>query len=145
MLYPDNRVIPDSLLPGKIVEISMSRILVRIPVSVARGICGRPLALSISSRFGDGRLRNILHFQDPGEYPGEGLSTVFATKKVRKAEDETMMTATLDSCCIQNANQTMSTLPWERLMPPILTMDTTTMTRERQRKRARPSFWRMLI
>jgi hypothetical protein len=135
----------DSLLLGKIVEIRMSRIAVRMPVSVARGTCGKPLALSISSRFGEGRLRNNLRFQEPGEYPGEGLSTVFTTKKERKAEDETMMTAILHSCCIQNANQTMSTLPPLRLIPAILTMATMTITRERQRKRARPSFWRILI
>jgi hypothetical protein len=62
-------------------------------------------------------------------------------KKERKAEVETMMTAILHSCCIQNTSQTMSTELAPTLIPAILTMATIAITSERQRKKARPSFW----
>lgn len=130
-----------SLPPGRIVEIRMSRIAVRMPVSVARGVRGKSLALSRSDA---GRLSNRALFQKRGEYPGEGILAVLATKKERKAED-TIMTATLHSCCIQKASQTISTLPPPRSMPAILTIAMMAMTRERQSTRARPSFWRKLI
>lgn len=146
MLLSDKRVMPsDSFPPGQIGEIRMSRITVRMPVSVAPGICGRRLALSRSVCSGDRRLRNSRIFQEPGEYPGEGLLDVFAMKKERKAEQETMMTAILHSCCTQNASQTISTLPLASMMPAILTMDTMTITRERQSTKARPTFWRILM
>lgn len=135
----------DSFPPGRIVENRMSCIAVLMPVSVARGIWGRGFALSMSSRSGKGRLRNSLLFQEPGEYPGEGRLVVSVTKKERKAEVETMMTAILHSCCIQNASQTMSTELAPSLMPAILTMATMAITSERQRKRARPSFWRRFM
>ena len=136
----------DSLLLNEIVETCISFIAVRMPVSVALGICGRALASSTSSWLGKGRLHNrLLFFREPGEYLGSGLLAVLETKKERKADEETMMTAMLHSCCIQNANQTISTSPPASLMPEILTMATMTITRERQRTRARPSFCCKLI
>ncbi len=124
----------------------MSRIALCMPVSIGLGICGRPWALSKSPyRSGEGRLCNSLLFQELGVCFGEGLSTVFATKKERKAEEETMITATLHSCCIQKASQTISTLPPPRVMPDILTIAMMTITKDKQSTSARPSFWRKLI
>lgn len=52
------------------------------------------------------------------------------------------MTAILDSCCCQNASQTMSTSPLMVLYPAILTMATMIITSERHKDRPRARFWR---
>lgn len=66
-----------------------------------------------------------------------------ATNRARKAEIENTITAMLDSCCCQNASQTMSTCPLASLIPEILTMATATIKIERQSERPRANFWRV--
>jgi len=123
-----------------------SRMVSDMPVSVARGICGKPIFLSRSSCWSSEprALRTsllLLHLF--AEYLGclrGPAAPPLSTKSERKADIETMMTATLDSCCCQKTSHTMSTLPPASLMPEILTMAITTITIERQSQSPIPAF-----
>ena len=64
--------------------------------------------------------------------------------RVRKAESETTMTATLDFCCCQNVIQIISTSPLASLMPDILTIATSVITIDRHKEGLRANFWRSI-
>ena len=93
-------------------------------------------------------LRTSLFLQWLKEYLSflcRGRCPMLSTKRERNADVETIITAMLDSCCCQNASQTISTTPPASLTPAILTIETTTMANERHIQSPRPAFWCALI
>lgn len=71
-----------------------------------------------------------------------GPFTDAATNKERNAEMETTVIAMLDSCCCQNASQTISTSPFVSLKAEILIMATTIITIERHKEMPSANFCR---
>lgn len=118
-----------------------------MPVRVGLGTCGSVSATgsSCSLVVGPRRLISILRLQSLTDCRRGFLTGLFIdadTNKERKADTETTMTAMLDSCCCQNASQTISTAPFASLITEILTMAATIITIERHRDMPTANFCR---
>lgn len=118
-----------------------------MPVRVGLGTCGSMLdpGTSCSSVVGPMRRRSSLRLQSLTDCRRGfllGLVMDADTNKERKADTDTTMTAMLDSCCCQNASQTMSTSPFVSLKVEILTMATAIITMERHKEIPSANFCR---
>lgn len=115
-----------------------------MPVNVGLGTCGRTLWNAPSCSFVDGpsRLLPILRLHSSIDWPKGFLGMLFAdpaTNRARKAEIDTTITAMLDSCCCQNATQTMSTSPLASRQLEIRTIAITIITIDRHKESPKAS------
>lgn len=118
-----------------------------MPVKVGLGTRGSVLATGISCSFvvGPMRLFSTLRLHSLTDCLKGFLMGLFmdaATNKERTVDVETTVTAMLDSCCCDNASQTISTSPFTSLKAEILMMAITIITSERHKEMPSANFCR---